>query len=643
MLKDFLSKLGAGTKITVGVSVSPSVGLEMIEIDRVTKTVSKYSSRPLDYNSSTREITNYEQFGVALEELFDELDIPRKSNIVLSLPNIHFGLINLPILLTDDAVTNAIISEVEQSYIFKRQEPIVSWDQVFSNANTENRTLAYTAIQKEALDSLIDVCQEIGCTLVGLENSYASLFKALDYIEVAKDQMSDGVSWNLVVIMQNNYSIISMSGKQVIEYYEEPLALKSFVDDEIYNAIKTSAQLTLAGLPANYLFIVSETDLVSAEVLAMGMQSDCPVKFLECNKFIQNELLPINLNVLQKKAMQITPEAIGVGVHAFSDYPLNLNILKSQDGLIPAGNEDYPKVNIWNLEVELTPDFLKKLSLIIGAVVLIPLIILYLFLLNVVAPKQQARVEAAKAKVDELSKNILKYQKANTSNTFDLKTEVNTIVGNNKLKMDYFEAIGISVPNKLWVTFFYMGGDGKIDIRGASSDVSSVYAFYKNLKQTVNNSNIRLQKLEINNGDIDNIMLDNKIAGSTYAFEITNMNEGELSPAATTPDATTTPGGTPGATPGPNIPGSTQNPATPNATGKKQFFQFGKPMFGSDMPQQQPGPVNPGPTTGPMPNAPMMAPRPMPMTRPMPMPMPPTPTNTGNGNLPPNLRKIEKF
>ena len=50
MIKDFLAKLGANTKITIGVSVSPGVGLEMIEIDSATKTVSKYGCKPLEYN-----------------------------------------------------------------------------------------------------------------------------------------------------------------------------------------------------------------------------------------------------------------------------------------------------------------------------------------------------------------------------------------------------------------------------------------------------------------------------------------------------------------------------------------------------------------------------------------------------------------
>src|SRR5574344_929492 len=130
MLEELLAKLGASTRITVGISISPNVGLEMIQVDSNTGSIIKYSCRPLDYNSSLREISDYDQFKISVEEMFSELNIPKTSNVVISLPNVYFGTITLPTLLPDDGITNAIISEVEQSYIFKRAEPIISWSDV---------------------------------------------------------------------------------------------------------------------------------------------------------------------------------------------------------------------------------------------------------------------------------------------------------------------------------------------------------------------------------------------------------------------------------------------------------------------------------------------------------------------------------
>ena len=617
MLKELLSRLGASTRITVGVSVSPSLGLEMIEVDGLTKTVNKYAHQPLEYNYSTREIADYNQFQMSLAELFDELQVSNKSNIVLSIPNVHFGMINLPLLLTDEAVTNAIISEVEQSYIFKRQEPIVSWCEVYSNIDTENRVLAYTAIQKSVLDGITAACNEVGCKLVGIENSYTSLLRALQYTESAKEQMKDRITWNLMIIGQNSYSILSMLDKKVMEYYEEPLALKSFVDDEIYNAITTSAQLTLAGLPANHLLIVSETDLVSAEVLSIKIPVECSVDFLECNKYTQNELLPANLNILPKMALQITPEAIGVGTTQFCDFPLKLNMAQNQDGESDSmggpssSSTDFPRITLGNVEVELTPDLIKKVSLILGAVMILPLFIISLWLGNVFIPKEQSKLGEITAKIQATNQQITAYS-GGGNNTFNVKAASDSIISQNKTKLSYYGALGMSIPNKLWIYYYVTNEAGKIDIKGKSTDVQSVYTFYKNMKQLVNDSDIRLYKLEIPSDSIDDVI---STSGSPkyYEFEITDMTAEELAPKKAA-DAQAT-----GQT------GQSGQPATDQAAQPNQF-QFGRPISApkTDQPAASTTPATPTTAT---PAGPAGTP-------------PPT---GGKEQLPANLQKIEKF
>lgn len=614
MLENFLSKLGATTKITVGVSVSPGVGLEMIETDKLTGTVNKYAHEPLDYNHSTREISEYAQFQSSLEELFDDLHIARRSNIILSIPNVHFGMISLPLLLTDEAITNAIISEVEQSYIFKRQEPVVSWCEVFSNVESENRVIAYTAIQKNALNEISNACEEIGCTLVGIENSYASLLRALYFSGIAKNQMKDNVSWNLMIVGQNSYSILSMSGKKVIEYYEEPLALKSFVDDEIYNAITTSAQLTLVSLPANYLFIVSETDLVSAEVLSMKMPVECTTNFLECNKFCQSELLPANLNILPNLALQMTPEAIGVSVYNSCDFPLKLNMATEKEGEGSFSEElTYPRVNIGNLEVEITPDFVKKLSLLIGAIIILPIIMLSFLLSNVVTPREQTKLDGINAEITSVNAEIDKLSGSEKNTTFDLNSTINDIITRNTTKLAYYSGLGVSIPKKLWISYYNTNEAGKVDIKGKANDVESIYAFYKGLKQMVNNSDIRLYKLEFASESIDDVISDNSSSPKVYEFEITNMTESEINPEAAkaeSKDAAKT------------------DEAAPAEGEKKSFFQLGKPIFGTSSTDTKTDTSTTSTTT---------------TTAPTTTSTPTQPASGSPDQLPKNLEKIEKF
>lgn len=611
MFKDLISQLGANTKITIGVSVTPGVGLEMIEIDRTTKTINKYGCKPLEYNYSTREIVDFMEFQTALNDLFEELHIPKKSNVILNMPNVQFGIISLPLLLTDEAITNAIISEVEQSYIFKRQEPVVSWVEVSSNVDTENRVLAYTAIQQGTIDAIKTVFEETGCTLTAIETSYASLLKTLFYTEKTLEQMKDNVTWNLMIIGQNSYSLFSMVGKKIVDYYEEPLALKSFIDDEIYNAITSSANLTLAGLPANYLYIVSETDLVSAEVLAMKIAFEGTVNFLECNKYIQNELLTANLNILPNVALKITPDAIGSVIYPFCDYPLKFNLTgeKESSSAEFLSAEGYPRVNVGNVEVELTPTFVKKVTLILAGAIVIPALLLTLALREFIK-SENAKIEALKIRIEAANTEIAKYNKdATEQGAFDLGSVINKISSQNRMKLFYYSALGVSVPNKLWISYYLTNEENGVDIKGRASDVQSVYAFYKNIKQSVNKSDIKIYKLEVPSTSIDDLVGGSSSIPNYYEFEITNMTPEQLNPPK------------PGETPAPQA-GTSQTPAED----KKPIFQFGKPLFGQNNPEQQPPP-------GAQPQNPPTPPASNPLIK----------INPIKDNLPKNLEKIEQF
>ena len=294
-LNNILSQLGVGSKDTVYLSVTPGVGLELIQLDTSSRTIKNYAYRPLEYNESLRELSDIEGFKNAVTELFAELKINIKSNVVLNLPMVLFGSKELPLLLADDAVTEALTSEVEQSYIFKRYEPVISWIDANNFQSGDMRKLFYSAVQKNVIDDIKNALTELGATLSGVEMSLTSILKALAFSGLAEEQMKENISWNLMLITQSGYSICSMIGKNIVDYYEEPLAIKSFEGDEIYNAINASAQITLMSYPANYLYVVSETDMVSAELLSKRLQTDGIVNFWENNSFKKQDALPVSL------------------------------------------------------------------------------------------------------------------------------------------------------------------------------------------------------------------------------------------------------------------------------------------------------------------------------------------------------------
>ena len=106
-LNSILAQLGVGQKETVYLSVTPGVGLELIKLDIPSRSVKNYAYRPLEYNEAVREITDMEAFRTAVTELFAELAIPPKSNVVLNVPMVLFGNADYSLMLGDDAISNA--------------------------------------------------------------------------------------------------------------------------------------------------------------------------------------------------------------------------------------------------------------------------------------------------------------------------------------------------------------------------------------------------------------------------------------------------------------------------------------------------------------------------------------------------------
>lgn len=530
MLNQLLSQLGANTKITVGVAMSPGIGLEMIEINPKTKTIEKYACKPLDYDYSKREIADYDQFREVLISLFDDLKINRKSNIVLTLPSVHYGLISLPTALGDEGVTSALVSEVEQaSYIFKRQDPVISWTDAYPAGDKDNREILYGAIQQAAIDEINAACVEIGCTLVAIETAQNSLLKTLEFNNLADEHMAPNTTWNLMVINPNSYSMITLNGKSVIEYREEPLALRSFVGDEIYEAIISSAQLTLQTIPSNYLYIVSETDMVSAEVLSMKIPFDGNIKFLESNKYVQNPLMQASYNILPNQVLKITPEAIGSGIYLISQFPFKFNLLGKGNEELAVLQEVAPKIRVGNTEIELTSAFVKKIAAIAALILLVPTGILFA-IMNQLNTQNQEKLNSINQQLEADKAELANFEDIDKKDTFDSKLEINNIQSINRTKLIYYTAIGPNIPPNTWLIYLRIFGDKKIDIIGRSTNVENVYTFYKNMKMSVIDSDLRLNRLEMSADSVGNLVVEdlNSIKPTFYEFEITNLTDEEL-------------------------------------------------------------------------------------------------------------------
>lgn len=532
-INEILAQLGLGSKETVYLSVTPGVGLELIQLDISSRSVRNYGFRPLEYNESLRELTDYDAFKEAITELFAEMHLSTKCNIILNMPMVLFGSKELPLLLADDAVTEALTSEVEQSYIFKRYEPVISWTDSSAGQTGDMRKLFYTAIQKMALENIKNVLTELGATLAGVEISVTSILKALAFSGRAEEMMKENITWNLMIVNQSGYSIISMIGKNIVDYYEEPVPIRSLEGDEIYNAINASAQITLMSYPANYLYVISETDLVSAEVLAGRLQVDGVVQFWENNGFKKQDIIPVSLEVLEDTARKISLEAIGIAVGSAVSMPMRFNFVSSSSSsdaaAVDDGNEPVP-IKIGDKEIELTPIAARNIA-VIGAIVLIAPTLLASIAIPMLQKSKQAQLDDVTSRLESVQNEVKKMQEEqNKLNDFDVNSEIKKVLGNNRIKLMSYSALGEAVPKNLWMTYFVARDDGKIDIKGESKNVEDVYTFFRNMKDSLIDTKLRLHKLQLQTDSVDDVVTADPSVPVNYEFEITNMTEAELNP-----------------------------------------------------------------------------------------------------------------
>ena len=529
-VEEIISKLGIGKKETVYLSITPGVGLELIQLNVQTKTVKNYAYRPLHYNESLRELGDMEAFKAAVTDLFAELKLNIRSDVILNIPLVMFGSKELPVLLADEAVSEALTSEAEQSYIFKRYEPVVSWvDASNTNNSGESRKLYYSAVQQNVIEDLKAALQELGIKLVDIQLSMFSLLRALIYSGFLEEQTKDGISWNLMIITSNGYSITSLVGKNIYDYYEEPLAIKSFEGEELYGAISASAQIALMSYPANYLVVVSETDLVSAELLSARLQIEGRLSFYENNSFKHSDLVNVSLEILEETAQKISLEAIGVAVSNDVYLPVEFNFMGGSAGKKRGDDPDEPiHVILGNYEFDISQNGARNIALLLAVIILIPFLILFISA-PMVTKKKQTQLDELNAKLQQTQAQLKTLQdEQNRYDTFDVNSEVKKVLSANRTKLMGYIAIGESVPKHLWLTYFIAKGNGKFNMKGKASSVQDVYTFYNGVKESLINVPLRLQSLEMDSPSVDDAVSVDPTQPAMYTFEITNMSQSDF-------------------------------------------------------------------------------------------------------------------
>lgn len=521
------SILGGATEVYIAVSATNRIELGVV--DPHTKQMTTYAYASIEYNESIREISDYDIFSAKIEKLFEECNLtPSKCNVHLSLPTIWFGYKdNIPITSDDESIKNIVFSELDQTYIFKRTDPVPYWFDAPISLNTDTKSIFYTAIQSEVMENFRNMFKEMGSNLIEITCSLFSDLKGLISCGFAEQEMNSDVSnWSLMIVNNSGFQLFGFQGKVLQDFYEEPLPIKSFEGDEIYSAIDNAAQIALMSSSAQSLVIISETDLVSARDLSKRLQFSNRIIVIEDNKYRKK---PLAANIVQSLIPEQQAEVSLNLLGMFPDpsiYPVNVNFLTCIDGY---ARNDIIEIPISaDKTIVLTKPKAMLYSLILLVALVVPLSLGWIST-SFISQKYQSQIEELDTEIANITAQLKNYQNKGGPG-FDPYREIQKVLKNNRTKIMAYAALGDSIPKNLYLSYFMTGDEGYVDVQGYANTVEDVYVFYQNMKDSLVESKLRLSKLDLKSSSLDEVIQNpSNLSSAPYAFEITNMDEGQLS------------------------------------------------------------------------------------------------------------------
>lgn len=519
--------------VIVGVSITPEVGLEVAQVDFATQTVLKYGVRKLEYNSVRQEISDLDLFKDALEDLLQELAIPVGTHIVLNIPAAAFCVKDYPAALSDMEISNALEDSLAEHAIFKDIEPAISAVKIPS-ASIQFNKFAYTAAQKQMLIEIALTIKNLGYKLYAIDTSVNSTLNALMYKQ--RIDVNDDINWLLLIVENSFCRVLSMNGRDYIDSSEERISIGEVLSDaENYATVVAAVSPILKNIPSKYLCVVSNTNVISAEVLASKLTYSAPIIYQEANCFAKEAFLDRAPEVdSANSSIHMSLGVIGAAIYKDFEKYTNAHFNLFNDSLGDVYfSEQPPKLVIAGHTIIFTNELLLTLFIVLGSILIVIIAFLFIFL-----SAQISSNKVTEAELDSKIEQIQKFLKENeniSTELFDEGDEIRTGLEHNKAIYSYFTIVGTEIPKKLWLTHLKFGN--KTTIEGQADNLESVYAFFRSIKDYDPDSDIKLQKLglasksSIANSDMEELNTDSiltSLNADFYEFAISddpNLNK----------------------------------------------------------------------------------------------------------------------
>lgn len=523
MLEKILSS--GSQKTVVGVSLTPGIGLEAVVYDKTQNVILNYGRRKVDYNFSTREVQDYTEFKTALAELMDELKVLPKTMAYMVLPNVYFDFINLPADMGDAEIKTALLSKAEEYYVFKREEPVSGWTEVINPDGDGTKKFVYSSFQKNIVDNMKDAFSDIGLHLVGLENTYSATLRGLYTVGYLDDVIQEQAPWTMMMINTNSYTILNLDGKNLLEYTEVPLAIKSFSREEAYQAVISSAGQLLSSYASQRLYIISQTEDISAKILKKNLDYDHEIVAIDTNKYADASKLFVNVApTLEPNDVKfVALSSIGAATIK-SDFKFKLNVLADDPD---ASMGIYFTTNILGTEVDVTSELVMRLSFIAAGAFII-IFGLIVAASNFFNAKCESQIGDLKSQIETLDEQIKTESQNEVKQEVDMNIIIDDVAKLNVTANSFYDSIATDIPQGVWLTRYYNKAGDKLAVRGISQSITDIYEYYKNLRIVAPESAIKLTELQVVTPNPDDKYISglsiNENLDRLYSFEISNID-----------------------------------------------------------------------------------------------------------------------
>ena len=528
--------LNLNKKTVVGVAVTPDRGLEVAQVDFMSRTILKYAKQPLVFDSMRGQIADIDKFKEVLQDMLFEMQIPKGSEIVMSLPAVRFDVTDFAAANNDEQISLDLEESLCRLPLFQDDEPALSF--IKSPISTMQFTkVASTALSKVMLIEIAMQIKDLGYKLIGIDTSVGSTLNALIYNE--RVDVSPNTNWVLLLVEHNSCRILSMQGASYVDCSEERITIGEVLEEEEnYSAVENVVAPILKNIPSKCLYIVSKTNVISAAKLARRLTYSAPIIHQEDNFYnAEPFLMPSNEEADVSNYIQVSLNVIGAAIYRdISEIvPLQFNLYNASLGDIYILEQPF-SITFNNRQIVFSISNILKVALIVVAII-IGVVLAVLVPIN--ANIAQKEKELKKIELDiALIQKYLKANKSVSTNAFDEGDEVRIGIAHNKAIFSYYSIVGTEIPKKLWLTSLDL--DKGVSIEGQADNLESIYTFYRNIKDYDAKSDVKIQKLILASNakvtplsDEEVIESDSFITSANadyYEFRISDRSEPKVQP-----------------------------------------------------------------------------------------------------------------